>query len=132
MLVLAGVSWTCTPAQLRRDNEYSWEAILEEVAILFIGIFVTMVPALELLKVHGDKLGLERTLAVLLADRGIVRVSRQCPDLSDVCHRGIGPGRLDRLMLSQPHILQAISCGAVFMGRDLRGQRTQLHGQGDC
>lgn len=56
ILVLLGIaSLIATPIKLREDNEFTWFPIIE-VASLFIGIFVTMIPCLLILKAgaHGD------------------------------------------------------------------------------
>lgn len=55
LLVLLGIfSLYVTPKRLREANEFTWFPIME-VAYLFIGIFITMVPCLLILKagVHG-------------------------------------------------------------------------------
>ena len=52
MLVMAALSLWFTPRALREANRFTW-APITEVAILFAGIFVTMVPALELLDRTG-------------------------------------------------------------------------------
>src|SRR5262249_44774402 len=52
MVAMAALSLALTPSHLRHANGFTWGPILE-VAILFAGIFVTMVPALELLAGHG-------------------------------------------------------------------------------
>lgn len=50
LLILLGVlSLIATPKKLREDNDFTWFPILE-VAYLFIGIFLTMVPCLLILK----------------------------------------------------------------------------------
>ena len=50
LLILMGVlSLITTSKKLREDNEFTWFPIIE-VAYLFIGIFITMVPCLLLLK----------------------------------------------------------------------------------
>jgi len=50
LLVLLGVgSLIATPIQLREDNDFTWFPIIE-VAYLFIGIFITMIPCLLILK----------------------------------------------------------------------------------
>ena len=59
-LVAMGVmSWMTTKKSIRKDNKYSWEPIIE-VAYLFIGIFVTMTPALIYLNAHAADLGLSQ------------------------------------------------------------------------
>jgi Na+/H+ antiporter NhaD/arsenite permease-like protein len=61
-IVLLGlVSLWVTPQELRKANEFSWAPILE-VAKLFAGIFVTIIPALAILRA-----GLEGAMAPLVA-----------------------------------------------------------------
>lgn len=43
------LSLWATPKELRKDNSFTWEPI-REVALLFAGIFVTIIPALAILK----------------------------------------------------------------------------------
>ena len=45
LVAIGAMSWFTTKKSIRLDNKYSWEPIIE-VAYLFIGIFVTMTPAL--------------------------------------------------------------------------------------
>ena len=49
ILLMGALSLWFTPRLLRRDNEFSWEPI-REVAYLFAGIFMTIIPALAILK----------------------------------------------------------------------------------
>lgn len=49
LLLLAGISWVVTPLETREANEFSWFPI-QEVAKLFAGIFVTIIPAIAILK----------------------------------------------------------------------------------
>ncbi len=53
LLVLTGISWKMTPKDIRRKNEFTWFPI-QEVAILFAGIFITIIPAISILKVGAD------------------------------------------------------------------------------
>ena len=48
-LAAAGASLALTPDAIRKANQFSWEPVLE-VGKLFFGIFVTIVPVLEMLK----------------------------------------------------------------------------------
>ncbi len=54
LAVIAWLSWQTTPQQLRIENAFTWEPI-QEVALLFAGIFLTIVPVLAILKAgpHG-------------------------------------------------------------------------------
>jgi len=57
MIILAILSIVFTQKIVREKNQFSWGPIVE-VAYLFIGIFVTMVPALEYLRLNAPSLGL--------------------------------------------------------------------------
>jgi len=49
LLAIMGLSLLITPKCIREENEYCWNPILE-VTYLFFGIFITMMPALLILK----------------------------------------------------------------------------------
>jgi len=53
MTLLAVASYTLTPREYHARNEFSFDPIIE-VAVLFIGIFVTMAPALVILNAWGQ------------------------------------------------------------------------------
>jgi Na+/H+ antiporter NhaD/arsenite permease-like protein len=54
LIVMGILSLVATPIQLREDNDFTWFPIIE-VAYLFIGIFITMIPCLAILRAgpHG-------------------------------------------------------------------------------
>ncbi len=54
LILLAGViSIRTTPAKVHADNQFSWTPI-KEVAYLFVGIFVTIIPVLMILRAGVD------------------------------------------------------------------------------
>jgi Na+/H+ antiporter NhaD/arsenite permease-like protein len=55
LIILGILSLVATPKNLREDNDFTWFPIIE-VAYLFIGIFITMIPCLLILKAgsHGQ------------------------------------------------------------------------------
>ena len=53
LLVLAGISLKTTAPEIRRRNEFDWEPI-REVAKLFAGIFISMIPAISILRAGMD------------------------------------------------------------------------------
>ena len=57
MVAAALGSWFTTRKQVHEANRFDFHPI-QEVAILFIGIFATMMPALDWLEHHGDGLGI--------------------------------------------------------------------------
>ena len=49
LLAITGISWAVTPRETRISNEFSWFPIVE-VGKLFAGIFITIVPAIAILR----------------------------------------------------------------------------------
>ncbi|WP_077035242.1 sodium:proton antiporter [Pelomonas sp. KK5] len=122
--VIAASLWL-TPAAVRAKNEFSW-APMQEVAKLFIGIFLTMVPVLEMLKAgeHGPFAAVTR--AVTGADgqplpwayfwlTGLLSSFLDNAPTYLVFFNLAG-GDPQALMTTLDHTLAAISGGAVFMG----------------
>jgi Na+/H+ antiporter NhaD/arsenite permease-like protein len=56
MLAAAAGSWFLTRKDIHESNHFDFEPI-REVAILFIGIFATMIPALDWLQLHAKNMG---------------------------------------------------------------------------
>ncbi len=57
LIILSIISLYFTSHNLRKENNFNWEPI-EEIAYIFLGIFITMVPALEYLKINALHLGI--------------------------------------------------------------------------
>lgn len=57
LAIIIILSLVTTRKEVRKANNFSWAPILE-VAILFVGIFVTMTPAMMYLNQHATQLGL--------------------------------------------------------------------------
>jgi Na+/H+ antiporter NhaD/arsenite permease-like protein len=111
-------SLAVTPGTLRQANRFSWVPIVE-VAVLFIGIFVAMVPALELLKLNGDKLTLTAPWQYFWLTGGLSSCLDNAPTYVTFGTLAAGPGASDFSVLmsaEKADVLAAISCGAVFMG----------------
>src|SRR5438552_1090823 len=122
MITMAVLSWYTTPRAIHRANHFHFHPILE-VAALFVGIFVTMVPALEILNARAPSLDLKApwhffwmsgVLSSLLDNAptymtftamasGLVGGSAE--SLTSLLQSGFGQ-----------RLLAAISCGSVFMG----------------
>jgi len=52
MVALAALSWLRTSEHIHRANHFTLHPILE-VAVIFLGIFMTMIPALNILRARG-------------------------------------------------------------------------------
>lgn len=61
-IAVAAAAWALAPRHILRENDFSF-APVREVALLFLGIFVTMTPALSYLAAHGPGLGLSKPTA---------------------------------------------------------------------
>ncbi len=124
LVVMAGLSLYFTSKQLRTDNKFSWEPI-EEVAFLFLGIFVTMVPALEYLKINASTLGIESPqqfyyLTGLLSsflDNTPTAVTFYYLELGLIQANPAILGDITNAVAGIPAVqMTAISIGAVFFG----------------
>jgi Na+/H+ antiporter NhaD/arsenite permease-like protein len=115
MIALGALSLQRTPAALRQANSFSWEPIVE-VAVLFIGIFVTMVPALIILEAHGAEVGLDAAWQYFWLTGGLSAFLDNAPTYLTFATVAAGTEPIGWLANQRPVILQAISCGAVFMG----------------
>jgi Na+/H+ antiporter NhaD/arsenite permease-like protein len=117
-LVLGGIglaSLALTPAGLRRENAFTWGPIVE-VGVIFAGLFVTMVPALALLKQHGPSFGLTRPWQYFWLTGMLSSMLDNAPTYLAFGTIAAGPDTFLDLATNQPQLLEAISCGAVFMG----------------
>jgi Na+/H+ antiporter NhaD/arsenite permease-like protein len=119
ILLAAWLSFKTTPEKIRRKNHFTWGAI-EEVAILFIGIFITMQPALLLLKEVGPKLGLNTPSQLFWVTGALSSFLDNTPTylvfLTTTGTLGATAGISTAVGTIPVKMLEAISCGAVFMG----------------
>src|SRR5205809_2897190 len=115
IVAVAGVSLWRTPASVRRANGGTAYP-MTEVAVLFFGIFLTMIPALELLRVRGGELGVRAPWQFFWATGVLSSFLDNAPTYLTFLALGQGLG-LAREVADVPHThLTAISVGAVAMG----------------
>lgn len=121
MLAMALASWRTTPPAIRAANGFGWAPIVE-VAVLFAGIFITMVPALALLAKRGPALGLGEPWQYFWLTGLLSSFLDNAPTYAAFATLAAGSSDIGLLTNAAvagaegPRILQAISCGAVFMG----------------
>jgi Na+/H+ antiporter NhaD/arsenite permease-like protein len=127
MAALAAASLATTKAAIRRANHFTFGPILE-VAAVFAGVFVTMVPALKVLETRGAALGLTRPWHFFWASGLLSSVLDNAPTYLTfvslavgVLNQGGAGLTADALgrVVEHPQgalYLAAVSCGAVFMG----------------
>ncbi len=122
MLAMAALSLATTPRGLRRENGFSWGPIVE-VAVLFAGIFATMIPALEVLNARGAGLGLSEPWQFFWASGLLSSFLDNAPTYLTFASAASGLLGLDATNLAQllahprgPALLAAVSLGSVLMG----------------
>jgi Na+/H+ antiporter NhaD and related arsenite permeases len=113
---MALLSLKLTPKKVHRDNDFSFHPIIE-VALLFAGIFVTMIPALELLKAHGKDFGISTPIQFFWLSGGLSSFLDNAPTyLTFFSLAGGLPATGPTVAGVSEALLKAISCGAVLMG----------------
>ncbi len=122
LAAMAALSWFTTPRALHAENGYTWHPI-EEVAILFAGIFATMIPALEILNARGAELGLRAPWHFFWASGALSSFLDNAPTYLTFTAAASGvvgadAARLGGLLASEQGraLLAAVSLGSVLMG----------------
>ena len=115
MAALLGLSLWATPRALRRANAFTAYPITE-VAVLFFGIFLTMMPTLELLRTRGSELGVREPWQFFWATGILSSFLDNAPTYLTFLSLAQGLRLVDEVV-GVPHaILAGISIGSVFMG----------------
>ncbi len=144
VLIAIGItSLKTTAPAIHRDNQFSWFPI-KEVAILFAGIFMTIIPALAILRA-GEHGALKPLIELAdhprnyfwLAGRAF-EFPRQRADVPDILQYGAGrarpgPARTRSRAAAHPFAWtlparDLVRC-RVHGGEHLRRQRAQFHGE---
>lgn len=120
-IVLIGIilaSLFTTSKKVREDNKYSWGPIIE-VAVLFLGIFATMTPALLFLKEAAPNLGLTESWQFYYCTGALSSFLDNAP--TALAFHSVASGlpvvEGATMVAGIPEILlKAISIGAVFFG----------------
>lgn len=126
MVGIAAASWFATKPAVRASNRFTFGPI-HEVAILFFGIFVTMIAPLYLLSANGAKLGIEHPWQYFWATGSLSSFLDNAPTYLAFAATAAGqagisanePRYLAQYLASGGEAVMnmtAISCGAVFMG----------------
>jgi len=120
MLSMAALSLIFTKKSIRKANSFTWGPIVE-VAYLFLGIFITMVPALIYLTQNADSIGIETPAQFYYATGSLSAFLDNAPTALSFYNLALG---LDlgsvydgALVAGIPEIiLTAISLSSVFFG----------------
>jgi Na+/H+ antiporter NhaD/arsenite permease-like protein len=115
IVLLSALSLWRTPRAIRESNGFTAYPIVE-VAVLFLGIFLTMIPALELLRLRGGELGVRQPWHFFWATGLLSSFLDNAPTYLVFLALGQSLG-LAQEVVGVPHAtLAAISVGAVSMG----------------
>jgi len=116
-------SYFTTPQPIHEANHFNF-APIKEVAWLFVGIFATMVPALDYLEIHASELGLGSELRYFWAAGSLSALLDNAPTYLTFLAAAMGRHHLSlnsaddvtAFLAQHDHELIAISLGAVFFG----------------
>ncbi len=112
-LGLVAISLGLGSQRVRDENSFNYGAIIE-VAALFIGIFICMQPALQILDVRGSELPVKNAWQYFWATGSLSSVLDNAPTYLVFYEMAkIDPAQLTE---ETAKLLTAISLGAVFMG----------------
>jgi Na+/H+ antiporter NhaD/arsenite permease-like protein len=117
-LCLVAISLWWGSRAVRDANQFNYSAILE-VAALFSGIFICMQPALQILGVRGDEMGLTEPAHFFWATGSLSSVLDNAPTYLVFFQTARAvPAAEGALLVAgvEEQILVAVSLGAVFMG----------------
>lgn len=119
ILLAAFLSLKTTKKEIRQRNEFDYGPIAE-VAKLFIGIFITMIPALAILKANGSNLGIDSAWEFFWITGALSSFLDNAPTylvfLTTAGAIGFTEGIVTTVGTITPTVLMAVSAGAVFMG----------------
>ena len=124
MFAVVLVSYKTADIEILKDNEFDFEPI-KEVAYLFVGIFATMIPALQLIAYEAKEFGDKLSAGVFYwATGGLSAVLDNTPTYMNFLSAAMGKYGLDvavksnvqNFVLVDDIYLKAISVAAVFFG----------------
>lgn len=115
MLAIAAVSYVIGDKRIRfEENAFEWAPILE-VAALFVGIFLTMIPALEVLRNLAPRLPLNE-ITLFIFTGGLSSVLDNAPTYATFFEMASQMPGAPRVAGVPETMLVSISLGAVFCG----------------
>ncbi len=113
MGLLGATSYALTPRKLHEENGFSWHPFVE-VMVLFAAIFAAMIPALDLLKTHGESLKVTRPWHYFWATGTLSAFLDNAPTY--LAFLSLSQYLPDEVAGTSAAALTAISCGSVFFG----------------
>ncbi|MDR0355885.1 MAG: sodium:proton antiporter [Deltaproteobacteria bacterium] len=125
LLLLTALTVVLTPKAVRKGNNFTWGPIAE-VAKIFFGIFITMIPAIAILRAGTDG-ALSSLISMVTSPEGkpvnfayfwLTGLLSSFLDNAPtyLVFFNTAGGEAAAFVENLPQTLAAISCGAVFMG----------------
>lgn len=121
-ILIAASCFFITKKEIKRFNEFTFEPF-KEIALIFAGIFATMIPALDYLAAHGASLGLNNAKTFYYGSGLLSAFLDNAPTYLNFLQIAIGPTEINHQSIATQlstefgnHLLVAISTGAVFFG----------------
>ncbi len=117
MIGAAIASYFLTPHSIHQDHDFNFEPI-REVAILFLGIFATMIPALQYLETHAQSFGLNTPGQFFWLTGSLSAFLDNAPTYLTFLSTAMGGLGVDvhGLLVQTPKDVVGLSLGAVFFG----------------
>lgn len=123
IIFMAVLSLVFTKKEIRKLNRFNWHPI-EEVAFLFLGIFITMTPALLYLEEHAREFGLNTIHSFYYASGALSSFLDNTPTAVTLYSLAKGLIHQQPHLFNDPvivggipeHLLEGISTGCVFFG----------------
>lgn len=121
-LIVAGLAYFFADRKIHDANQFSFFPV-KEVSLLFVGIFLTMIPALGYLSANGSRMGLTNPTAYYFATGFLSALLDNAPTYLNFLQIALAPDAvnkesIDAMIASEAgsKTLAAISTSAVFFG----------------
>ncbi|MCU0373523.1 MAG: sodium:proton antiporter [Ignavibacteria bacterium] len=123
MLSAAFLSLKITKKEIHKRNHFNYEPI-KEVALLFLGIFLTMIPALRYISVNAHLFGLDNTGNVFWTGGVLTSFLDNAPTYLNILSGTMGafnlsinnPLEVAKFSYEYPLYLKAVSVACVYFG----------------
>jgi len=121
-IAVAVAAYRLAPKEILSGNDFNFGPV-KEVGLLFLGIFITMTPALAYLASHGHSLGIEGSTPFHFGTGALSAVLDNAPTYANFLQVAFGDTEISPATITEflatpsgPATLAAISTGAVFFG----------------
>ncbi|MFH1283666.1 MAG: sodium:proton antiporter [bacterium] len=115
LVAMSIMSLITTKKEYRKENVFTFNPIIE-VAVLFLGIFITMIPTLLILNARGAQFGINQPWQFFWLTGSLSSFLDNTPTYLTFFSLSQGLGLNGEMLGIPTDFLKAISLGAVFMG----------------